>query len=40
MPSYCIDIALSALLTEIEKRGLSVPEVTTKDSSGIPAAFH
>jgi len=40
MPSYCLDMALSALLTEVEKHGLSINEVTTKDSYGIPAAFH
>lgn len=40
MPTYCLEMALAAILEELEVRGVDLNALTKKDSFGIPEAFH
>ncbi|MDB5525025.1 MAG: hypothetical protein JWM58_2788 [Rhizobium sp.] len=40
MPTYCLDMALAAILEEMELHGVDLQKVTKKDKLGVPAAFH
>lgn len=40
MPTYCLDMALAAILEEMELHGIDLKKVGKKDKLGVPAAFH
>ena len=40
MPTYCLDMALAAILEEMELHGVDLKKAAKKDKLGVPAAFH
>jgi hypothetical protein len=40
MPTYCLDMALAAILEEMELHGIDMKKAGKKNTSGLPAAFH
>ena len=40
MPVYCLDMALAAILEEMELHGIDLKKVGSTNGAGIPVGFH
>jgi hypothetical protein len=40
MPTYCLDVALAAIIEELEMHGLDLPKGEMKAAPGIPAYYN
>ncbi len=40
MPVYCLDMALAAIVEEMELHGIDLKRVGNTSNSGIPTGFH
>ena len=40
MPTYCLDMALAAILEEIELHGVDLKKAGKNEPAGAPAGFH
>jgi hypothetical protein len=40
MPAYCLDMALAAILEEMELHGIDMNRVADTKNSGLPVGFH